>query len=197
MRHFNGAKEPILQDFCFSTMQLTHRLFLPIIILFSLLSFSCDPAQAGSDDKELAKATTTFILVRHAEKQEGDDPQLTPEGQARAERLSQQLKNEEIAAVYSTAFNRTMSTAQPTAKSHQLGITTYSPSNPTELARQLISKHRGQKVLIVGHSNSTPTLANALSGTKKLSRFDESDYGNIVTVSINGKGKKLVDVKRY
>jgi 2,3-bisphosphoglycerate-dependent phosphoglycerate mutase len=176
-------------------MQLLLRLTLfPLLLVFALSS--CKSGQTKSSNEELT-ATTTFILVRHAEKEEGKDPELTAAGNARAQRLSDQLKNEQISAVYSTATNRTMNTARPTATKHQVDIKTYDAANPAEFANQLISQHRGQTVLIVGHSNSTPMLANALSGKNELSRFDESDYGNLVTVNISAKGKKTLSTKRY
>lgn len=178
-------------------MQLSFNLLL-FPLLFATLGFvSCGPGQTESDNKNSQSATTTFILVRHAEKENGSNPELTGEGTARAARLRERLKDRKIAAVYSTATNRTMATARPTAERAKLKITDYDPGNPTTFARELISRHRGQTVLIVGHSNTVPDLANALSGKKQLSDFDESDYGNFITVTINGKGEKTLTTKRY
>lgn len=61
---------------------------------------------------------TTFILVRHAEKdmtQSTPDPDLSAEGHARARRLALLFEKTEIAAVYSTPFKRTRQTVEPLA----------------------------------------------------------------------------------
>ena len=81
-------------------------LFL-FIFAFSLLS-SCT-----SDE------TTTYYLIRHAEKDRTDNtnrnPHLNPEGEKRAQNWSTYFKDIKLDAVYSTNYNRTIQTATPTA----------------------------------------------------------------------------------
>ena len=65
---------------------------------------------------------TTFILVRHAEKDisptaSKTDPELTAEGKQRAARLSALVKDCRPAHIFSTTFKRTIATATPTAES--------------------------------------------------------------------------------
>ncbi|MCB0652749.1 MAG: histidine phosphatase family protein [Saprospiraceae bacterium] len=140
---------------------------------------------------------TTIILVRHAEKiLEIKDPGLTGEGIRRAEELAYWLKNVPVDAIYSTQFARTMQTAQPTATAKGLEIQLYDPGDPEALADELFSSYKGKTILVVGHSNTTPALANILIGSIALSDFDESIYDNILMVTAFEKGKaKLLRLK--
>jgi hypothetical protein len=44
----------------------------------------------------------------------------------------------------------------------------------------LLTKHAGGTVVIAGHSNTIPEIANALVGEKKFEQFADDDYGNIL-----------------
>ena len=66
------------------------------IILFSLI-FMASPIMA---------ADTMLIVVRHAEKSADDakDPSLSEQGNARARKLSEVLRNSAVKAVYTTQY---------------------------------------------------------------------------------------------
>lgn len=167
--------------------------------LFSVLSiiFIIGSVQVDLQNQQAAQTEelTTFILVRHAEKaDESVDPDLSPEGFERAERLAAILDHVSLDAVYSTSFLRTTKTVQPITEKFGLEITEYDHRNPELQADAWKADHAGQTVLISGHSNSTPTFANALLGNKHFEdKFDESDYGNllIITVDVNGHSKLI------
>lgn len=137
-----------------------------------------------------AKNTTVVYLVRHAEKEatEGRDPLLTKEGMERADRLQLLLKAVDVDAIYSTNYQRTQLTAAPTAKSKQLEIESYDPRALDAFATQLKKEGKGQKILVVGHSNTTPTLTNALIGQTQFTKLDESEYGHLFMVVIKEDG---------
>ncbi|HZY81398.1 MAG TPA: phosphoglycerate mutase family protein [Cyclobacteriaceae bacterium] len=142
-----------------------------------------------------ASAQTTFILVRHAEKENtpGDkDPMLTKEGQARAQSLVHLLDKQKIDAIYSTNFNRTKNTVQPLADTKGVTIQTYQSLNLEEL----LAKHNGKTVVICGHSNTIPQFANALLGGKSFENFDDSDYGNLIIITV-AHGEKALTHLRY
>lgn len=140
---------------------------------------------------------TTFILVRHAEKQMGDKPALTEAGTARAERLAFMLERVDLDAVYSTRTKRTRSTAEPTAASHNLRVIDYDARELEEFATKLKSLYKGKTVLVVGHSNTTPALANYLTGTDDFPRFSELDYTNYYVVTLPRIGAPRVLKMRY
>jgi len=120
-------------------------------------------------------AQTTFILVRHAEKESGtNDPGLSTEGQQRAIALAKILEQQRVNAIYSTNFNRTKSTVKPLADAKGIGIQTYDKEPD-------LSKVSGT-VVICGHSNTIPALANKLLGKDQFKNFEDSDYGNILII---------------
>lgn len=166
-----------------------------LFVLFFIFMIVCVPVDKQDQPSVTTEELTTFILVRHAEKvDESADPDLSPEGFERAERLAAILDHVSLDAVYSTPFLRTTKTVQPVTEKLGLEITEYDHRNPESQSDAWKAEHAGQTVLISGHSNSTPTFANALLGNKYFEdKFDESDYGNllIITVDMNGNSKLL------
>jgi hypothetical protein len=72
-----------------------------------------------------ASAAPVVFIVRHAEKAStgGKDPDLSVQGQKRADALAHILKDSQIASVFVTEFKRTQETAAPTAKAAQVSPT--------------------------------------------------------------------------
>ena len=135
-------------------------------------------------DKE-SISKTTIILVRHAEKEkDSKDPNLTSAGQKRANDLMGILKNIKLDHVFSTEYNRTQQTAQPTAQSQDLVIEKYNPRALEEFGNMLLNEYQGKTILVVGHSNTTPTLLNFCMKEKVVESIDESDYKNLFIVNI-------------
>lgn len=178
-------------------MRLPHPKLILLLVGGLFLLTSCDTLRKSTQAELGAEAVATFILVRHAEKQYGADPELTPEGEARAERLNFMLKNTDLAAVYSTETKRTQLTAAPTAKAKGLEVKPYSPYQLEFFAKELKRKHQGETVLIVGHSNTTPSMANFLSETDNYPRFSELDYTNLYVVTIPRIGAPRVLKLRF
>ena len=158
------------------------------ILLLSALA-SCTSAQ----DK-----ITTLILVRHAEKANdgSKDPALTENGLARAEELVRILKETKIDAIYSTPFVRTMATVQPLATAKGLSIVTYEPMKGEEMDR-VLEKHNGETIVISGHSNTTPWVINYFLGEKEVADFSDSDYDNLLILSVITKGNAKLTWLNY
>jgi 2,3-bisphosphoglycerate-dependent phosphoglycerate mutase len=142
---------------------------------------------------------TTLILVRHAEKAaDGSaDPPLTPEGERRAEELALVLDLMDIRAVYSTPYRRTRRTAAPTAEKKGLGIREYKPGHEDDFIRQVIADHKGETVLVVGHSNTVPRLANAAAGRDLFSDLEDSVYDNLFIAVLTARSPAAVYRLRF
>lgn len=168
-----------------------HRLpLLFVLILSALAACSTDSASGQVAD---ANSMTTIYFTRHAEKASGDDPGLLPAGQARAERLARRFSGQKLAAVYATDFRRTQATAAPTAKANGLTVQSYSAGGKAaSQTKAWLKKHRGQTILVVGHSNTVPGLVNALVSGAGYGEIDEDDYDRLYKVTIDGKGKGSV-----
>ena len=138
---------------------------------------------------KLALADATYYLVRHAEKQKDGtkDPALTQKGHKRAEFLAKQLSLTGISKIYSTDYKRTRATAKPLADILGLELTPYDASQLKEFAQAL--RQEDGNILIVGHSNTTPVLAEMLSG-KSVDAMQETEYENLYqVVIIDGKAR--------
>lgn len=163
------------------------------LFLFSLtlLVFSSGCKKIPQD-----QSISTFYLVRHAEKvKQQNDPGLTKEGKERAYFLADYLKDIKLDAIYSTDYYRTRKTAQPTVSAQNSNMQLYDASDLEAFARQLKKDHKNDKVLVVGHSNTTPQLANFLLGKEKFEGISELIYDNLYVITI-GKNTNGV-VRKY
>ncbi len=137
--------------------------------------------------------TTVLILVRHAEKASGgddpDDPELTPAGQARSERLADILQDFSLDGVYTNYFTRTTKTAQPSAYQQQIDIQFYDPEKAADFIIQLAARQIGKHLLVVGRANTVPQMLNRLLGESRFTDIKEADYSNIYVVSIRKDGQ--------
>ena len=140
---------------------------------------------------------TLLILVRHAEKNSGDDPNLAPAGVRRALLLSDILLSLPLAVVYTTDFKRTKQTAQLTALRQNIVMKEYEPSNLVTLAYKLSTRYKGKAVLVVGHSDTTPELINILAGKKVVERIPEYEYDKLFVVAINAEKHKDILMLTY
>ena len=142
-----------------------------------------------------SQATTTMIFVRHAEKAliPVGDPGLSPEGQARAAELARQLVDADVVAgidaIYSTPYRRTVETAQPVADALGLPINQYAPDDNEAVLAKILRNHKGKIILVVGHSDTLPTLIADLGASKKVPPIAEFEYDNIYLISIPWFGK--------
>ena len=142
--------------------------------------------------------STVVIVIRHAEKVEGGgaDPPLSEAGEARAALLARMFgdasKPGHIDAIYVTPSLRNRMTAAPLAA--RLGLTpTVTPSDdPRGLARRVLRDHRGARILIVGHRDTIPALAAALSGAADLPAMAADEYGTMYIVTAPRVGRANV-----
>lgn len=163
-------------------------------MLACILLFFCFGLQTAHSQ------TTTYILLRHAEKDTSAagsammnaDPPLSAQGEKRAQNLPSVLKDYQPDLIYTTNFTRTRNTVLPLAKKYQKEIQVYDPKILSVFAEQLL-QIQGKTVVIAGHSNTTPALVNLLIKEKKYLALDESVYNQLWIVTLTA-GK--ADVKQ-
>jgi broad specificity phosphatase PhoE len=114
------------------------------------------------------------------------DPPLSAAGQARAQELFEIVKDSGLDAIYATEFQRTQLTGQPTATG--LGLTTQviNASDTQILVNNILANHRGEEVLVVGHSNTVPDIVQALGGFA-IGPISENDFDNMFIVINRGR----------
>lgn len=136
----------------------------------------------------------TVILLRHAEKDisEGADtanPELSAAGKLRAEKLVEIVRKYQPDAIYSSDYIRTRATVRPLARSRRMMTQIYDTRNLNQM-RDLILSGKIKRVLVVGHNNTTPALANLLIGQEKYKPLAESEYNKIWIIKIKRNKRK-------
>jgi phosphohistidine phosphatase SixA len=147
-----------------------------------------------------AAVATTVVVVRHAEKGDGENPGLTAEGVTRAEALAEVVAQAGVVAVYATEWCRTALTAEPAAERLGLDLLIQDNGRPGDqltdcglnqqtvrldaaiatveaLATHVLASHPDGAVLIVGHSNTVPALVAALGAPPLCPAYFAADDG--------------------
>ena len=170
---------------------------LPVLLASALIAASCSSTEAAPHIGATGAApqAATLYLVRHAEKQGGDNPALTEAGVVRAEALADRLENAGIEAVWSTDYHRTMQTAEPLADRLDLDVQVYDPSDLAGFADQLEAE--GETALVVGHSNTTPQLAGLLGGDPGPEIVEASEYDRLYVINGLGSETTRSEIERY
>lgn len=161
------------------------RLLVPPVV--ALLVAACAVVAGQSGPQSTSEGQTVYV-VRHMQKDVGEDPGLTAEGQANAVRLAAMLAGEGIASVHASRTRRAMATARPLAERLGLDITPYDPARPEELVEQV--RRAGGGALVVGHSNTVPDLVERFGGLRPEPIADHH-YGTLYIVRPSGEVELL------
>src|SRR6185503_6279489 len=132
------------------------RTRLKTIVVFAMLFIVFGAVVVFAFLSTFSRPLTTVILVRHAEKKlepENPDPDLTPEGVARAQEIARVFGDAGINAIYATQYKRTQQTVKPLADRIHVPVTLLNSKQTDELVNQIQTLHRGQTIFVAGHSN--------------------------------------------
>jgi broad specificity phosphatase PhoE len=143
-------------------------------------------------------ATTTVIVVRHAEKELGsiDDPPLSSAGEQRAALLARMFGDatmpNRVEALFVTDTRRGQRTAAPLAQ--RLGLTPqiYDARDVDGLLSRIRSEHRGRCTLVIGHSNTVPEIVHRLARDAQVPAMSDAEYDTIYVVSVPTLGPASV-----
>jgi broad specificity phosphatase PhoE len=163
------------------------NLLLSFVLLVLLLAFgvaSCGRPQQGS---------TVVLIVRHADKaSDAEDSPLNEAGAQRAQALAAVAADAGVSAIYTTQFKRNRDTAQPLAARTRAAVTEVpiNLQNPGDygqrLARDIIEKHRGQTVAVIGHGNTVAAIVEGLTG--RTQQLGDIQYGDLLIVTVPPSG---------
>ena len=167
--------------------------YLPLIVFTVLFVFANNEAGAQSNK--------TIVLVRHAEKMpavetDKGDPDLSPEGRQRAERLMNAIKKYKPHEIFTTDYKRTKQTAEPIAKHRMKEIQTYDPAKQADLVAKIMPT-KTDHYLIVGHSNTIPALANLLAKKEIFRNLLDTEYGVFWVIRMKNGVVTKVEVFPY
>lgn len=142
---------------------------------------------------------TTVILVRHAERPPGADPDLNADGRARAESLAVSLARTGVAAIFHTQYKRTQQTAQPLATQKGLTPMVLTATGPESLHTQAvvdrIREFEGRTVVYVGHSNTVPGVIQRLGIVPPPAIADTEHSHLFIVTQTKGQPASMVRAK--
>lgn len=165
-------------------MKRIHTLFWGIALLLAL---GCKEENNAIQEAPPAPIST-FYLIRHAEKDRSDpdnlDPELNQKGLGRAMHWAEILNDVPLDAVYTTDYERTSMTAAPISVKQDITVQYYDPE--TLDVALFKAENLGKRVLVVGHSNTTPALVNKLIGEDRFGPMDDADNGSLFIVQLLG-----------
>lgn len=162
--------------------------------LLVALALLAAPATAlGAQD-----APTVVFLARHAEKAAApaEDPPLTAAGQERARQLSGLLGDVGLDRVLSTDLARTRDTATPAAARSGVEVEPYDARRLAAVAAELRAGV-ARRILVVGHSNTTPELVRLLGGEPGPPIDEPAEYDRLYVLTIPARGPVTTLVLRY
>ncbi len=167
---------------------------IPISILLALFLFTFAGGNVFAQYKKI-----TVILMRHAEKdvsEEADtaDPELSEAGKIRALKLAEIALKYKPEIIYSTDYIRTKATVAPLASKLRAMTFIYDPKNLDEMYDKIMSG-KYKRIVVVGHNDTTPELANLLMKEEKYERLGENEYDKIFVVKIKKNKDKPNKVK--
>jgi broad specificity phosphatase PhoE len=144
---------------------------------------------------------TVIFLVRHAEptrppyEDDPPNPSLNAAGQARAAALVHALAGAGVTRILSSEYRRTRETAGPLAERLGLEVEAYDPRALEPLAASL-RQSRG-RIVVVGHSNTTPALVELLGGTAGDAIEDAWEFDRLYVVTPGADGAASTIQLRY
>ncbi len=125
----------------------------------------------------------TVILVRHAERlNDTDTTSLSEAGIVRATALAYAVSAAGIQTIYVSEKARTFQTASPAAS--QFGVTPI-PITANEIKQYVdsVKAHRGENILIVGHSDTLPLIMRKL-GVSNPPTIGRTEFDDLFVVSV-------------
>ncbi len=143
--------------------------------------------------------TGKLFIVRHAEKDTGSNPALSPAGHKRAGDLFRELNNEKIDLILVSQYRRTGMTADSLRIYNHIETLQYKADASGESLFQVIAANgAGNKnILVVGHSNTLPVIIKR-AGVKDFPQTDipDHEYDNLFIVEQRKEGPVVV-AKKY
>lgn len=173
-------------------MQKANRKFILVIVI---LLIGCWAGCTGPKEETQPDTTTTVILIRHAERD--NFFVITPQGRQRAQALVDAVLDMGITAIYSPDLQRNLDTVTPLANHLGIDITLtprISQSTVHKMVSEILTRHRGEVVLLVGNgSGNLRLLHQRLGGTGE----GPYQYGDLFIYTIPNQGSVNVKKSRY
>lgn len=147
---------------------------------------------------DIGNSKSKIFMVRHAEKQSGNDPLLTEEGNMRAGDLMRVLKNKKIKRIYVSQYKRTQQTADSLRIQLAIDTVHYWADTVCINLFNTITMHNdwGKPILIISHSNILQKIIFKLGVTSfSQENIPDNEFDNLFIVGFKKKKAKLTQLK--
>lgn len=130
----------------------------------------------------LCGAQTTVMLIRHADR-DGSLDALSPAGFVRAQELVHVMEKAGLQAIIRSEFTRAQQTVAPLATATGLTPIVIDSSDIQAVLDEIRNNQRGRRVLVVGHSNTVPSLIVGLGGPT-VPNINENEFDNLFVMTL-------------
>ena len=167
--------------------------YIILAVISLVLGYSPEYVRAGS--KSQSTATTTVILIRHAERDNFFI--LTDHGHKRAKALIDAVGDMAISAIYSPNLERNLDTVAPLA--NHLGLTIsltprFNKQTIDKIVGEILERHAGEVVLLVGNGSGNLRLLHQRLGGEGDGPYQ---YGDLFIYKVPKKGPVQVVKSRF
>lgn len=154
----------------------------------ALLAFAAASALSAA----AAAAQEVVYVVRHAEQvTDIEDPPLSEQGRARARMLTAFFRDAGLTAVYATDLRRTMETGAMVAGPLAVEVTPVHRDSLDGLVARVQREQPGGRVLIVGHSNTLPSILEELGYANEIT-IEHDEFSDLFVVVPAAEGPPLI-----
>ena len=163
-----------------------------------LLIFLAAIAFQNTSCAQQEPAVTKIFIVRHAEKETGNDPALTAAGNARAGDLMRTLQSENIQKIYVSQFKRTQMTGDSLRIQLHIDTVHYAADTLCDNLINTIMEHRdfGKTILIIAHSNTIPQIIRKFGVTDyPYGDIPDNEFDNLFVITYKKEKAKLKKMK--
>jgi len=142
-----------------------------------------------------AAAQEAIYIVRHAERaDQSADSELSTDGVGRSYKLRDLLKYGGVTHIFTSPLRRTIDTAAPLAAA--LHVSSRAIATEEALLEAIAGCSARDRVLVVGHSNTVPTLLRALHVAEPITVRDD-EYDNLFIVFPQKEGRPVLLRLKY
>ena len=168
---------------------------IKIVLVINLFCFSF----FANAQKNTNTGVRTFYIVRHAEKDTGNNPVLSGAGLIRAGELYRVLKNRHLDKIYTTKYRRSQMTADSLRIYSGIDTVYYNADTTGNGVEEKINQQPGpqKNILVIDHSNTIAPIIKKLGITNfKLKEIPENEFDNLYIIT-KRKGSVRIQYKKY
>ncbi|MFT5356752.1 MAG: phosphohistidine phosphatase SixA [Polyangiales bacterium] len=159
---------------------------------------------AALSDVGVATGATTYYIVRHTERNPGQDPPINAEGETRAEAIADRLEGAGVDEIIATMFIRGQQSGQPLADrlGQSITVAPFTMTDWSSFAGEVSGWQRAREVagstyLMVGHAGGyNSTLLRGLGAEEVPARNGER-YEDLVILIRELDGTVRVSAETY